>query len=106
MSQVHNSRAGRAAKIIMMFEPNSVAWPAWKLTPYRIAKNMGMKPSTHVRSICENLVGLGWLQETRELHRPGVEKREYTLTRAAYEWINARRDEKRIEEKDLVEWFE
>lgn len=49
-------------------------------TVYKIAKWLGMSPSTHLRSLLMGLVEKGELEVTSKIHRHNVEKAVFKLT--------------------------
>jgi len=49
-------------------------------TVYKIAKWLGMSPSTHLRTLLMGLVEKGKLEVTSKIHRHNVEKAVFKLT--------------------------
>lgn len=106
MKQQHISRAGRKAQIVLtLFDDDSMDLTR-VVSAYGIAKAIGMKPSTHVKSICEELVKTKWLQSMQRTDFWGRLMTYYCLTTDAVQLLLERPQEVERGLNIVKSWFE
>lgn len=106
MKQQHISRAGRKAQIMLsIFERLSTETnPVF--TPYAIAKELGIKPSTHVKKIVNELVSDGWLNQREQQDLWGRTKYVVWLTTDAFNLLMDTFETGNNNLKFVKSWFE
>lgn len=88
MKQIHVSRAGRKAQIMRSVYLAQVTGLPPYATPYFVAKDIGMKPSTHVKKIINELVSDAWLTENVQADLWGRKTYHLRVTSDAWELIS------------------
>lgn len=106
MKQQHISRAGRKAQILMNVFERTAGDTAPICTAYSIANGIGLKPSTHVRKLINELVDAGWLNQREQHDLWGRKSILHWLTTDAYEVVREQYAQGGNKLAKIKSWFE
>lgn len=106
MKQIHVSRAGRKAQIIMHIYERTAGDTMPICTAYSIAKGIGLTPSTHVRKLLNELATEGWLNQREQMDLFGRKSILLWLTTDAHNLMNQTQENNVIDWKTVKDWFE